>query len=788
MINRINVKRLILLAFLLLLIRSESTLKGQQVTGDNLEGVGDLIPDFVLKDTQTGKLVSRSDFAGGILVLDFFAHWCGPCQASTPGLKQHIEEYYRNRNGNPSGLPVYIVSINVDTSIEERQHTLNYIQDFQLEIVLEDFTDNGRDLFDRFPNKGGIPYFAIVNTIDNSPDYKQWELLYFNRGFRGNGMFIEEFQPKIDSVTSVPADPEPKFLKSPANVAVPLDNPLTLRSRAVGQNPLVYHWYKDGVIIPDANRSTLHLPRTSLESAGTYYVEVTNDLGNVQSEEAQVKITHSFDDYTEIFALRSENAKPTSDPDNDGKNNLYEFLMRSKPNDPNDRGIPEFTTSLENQSIEITYHINAGATGVQYQLFYSVDLLNWNELAPELIKRSKSTGAFDTVNVSLPFSDVANGFLRLEVLPPQFDGLTIQSNETVQGEITEDDLVNNFYLNDTGEIFYEDFMIPVDLNHGTEYTLIIQGDANSSYYPWVDLYIDDFSGTVASMADNHPTPYYTKFSFIANQDIDYRFGISSFNAEAVGSYTAILQESMTLEKLPYNQVIDGEISETLDDFIHVNSSDTNRLDSYLLEGLPVGEEVSLILETIDNEEGLKAPSLLLENANTRENILSSKGIWLTDAGFAPNTEIPFIPDADTQYIAAVESENENGVGKYTLRVEPTDQIPTLRPGNIIQSEVDQDITWTFDDEEYYISFYKLTDVEADKPVELNITSEDALDVRIFVMNAADWTILFKDTPTEKGNESETFIVPDASKRYLIGAGVPVREEPTSFTLKATQEN
>ena len=54
------------------------------------------------------------------------------------------------------------------------------------------------------------------------------------------------------------------------------------------------------------------------------------------------------------------------------------------------------------------------------------------------------------------------------------------------------------------------------------------------------------------------------------------------------------------------------------------------------------------------------------------------------------------------------------------------------------------------------------------------------------MNAATWEILVKDLPTEKGTESATSIVPQAGKGYLIGAVVPVREEPTNYTLKVTQ--
>jgi thiol-disulfide isomerase/thioredoxin len=61
-------------------------------------------PDFTAQ-TPDGKGIRLSDFKGKIVILDFWATWCGPCQASMPGL----EKIYK-RIGNQG---VVVLSVNV---------------------------------------------------------------------------------------------------------------------------------------------------------------------------------------------------------------------------------------------------------------------------------------------------------------------------------------------------------------------------------------------------------------------------------------------------------------------------------------------------------------------------------------------------------------------------------------------------------------------------------------------------------------------------------------------------
>ena len=49
-------------------------------------------PDFELKNAE-GSVVHLSDYAGKVVVLDFWATWCGPCKSSIPWMIELSEKY-----------------------------------------------------------------------------------------------------------------------------------------------------------------------------------------------------------------------------------------------------------------------------------------------------------------------------------------------------------------------------------------------------------------------------------------------------------------------------------------------------------------------------------------------------------------------------------------------------------------------------------------------------------------------------------------------------------------------
>ncbi|MCC6361414.1 MAG: TlpA family protein disulfide reductase [Phycisphaerales bacterium] len=64
---------------------------------------GDAAPDFALKDAD-GKEYKLADFKGKVVLLDFWATWCGPCVRAMPTI-QKLHEAYKDK-------PVAIIGMN----------------------------------------------------------------------------------------------------------------------------------------------------------------------------------------------------------------------------------------------------------------------------------------------------------------------------------------------------------------------------------------------------------------------------------------------------------------------------------------------------------------------------------------------------------------------------------------------------------------------------------------------------------------------------------------------------
>lgn len=127
-------------------------------TAESLKGKA---PDFTLK-SNTGKNLKLSEFRGQVVMLNFWASWCGPCRQEMPLLDQIQKRY--------SPLGFTILGVNVE---EDSSKAKTMLREVPVSFpILFDTTNKASKLY----NVSAMPSTVLIDRDGN--------LRYLHKGYK----------------------------------------------------------------------------------------------------------------------------------------------------------------------------------------------------------------------------------------------------------------------------------------------------------------------------------------------------------------------------------------------------------------------------------------------------------------------------------------------------------------------------------------------------------------------------------------------------------------------------
>lgn len=149
-------------------------------TSDNTEPVlscpADAKPanlDFTLKDVE-GRDVTLADYKGKVILLDFWATWCGPCKVEIPHFVEFQQKY------GPRGLQ--ILGVSVDDPVDK---LTPYVKDMGMNYpVLQGL--GHEDIQDAYGPILGIPVSVMIS--------RDGKICATHTGLTGKDIFEKEIE------------------------------------------------------------------------------------------------------------------------------------------------------------------------------------------------------------------------------------------------------------------------------------------------------------------------------------------------------------------------------------------------------------------------------------------------------------------------------------------------------------------------------------------------------------------------------------------------------------------
>ena len=149
---------------------------------------------WTLEEILTDRAMSFSSFSGKVVLLDFFATWCGPCQTSMAELKE-IKSHY-------SSSEVVVISMDTDPNQDSEE-------------IIESFADEYGMNWYIFRDTEGISSFYQISSIPTFYIIDQDQKVYSSKvGVADASELINTIDKLIDDSSSNnqnTGDPIPEF-------------------------------------------------------------------------------------------------------------------------------------------------------------------------------------------------------------------------------------------------------------------------------------------------------------------------------------------------------------------------------------------------------------------------------------------------------------------------------------------------------------------------------------------------------------------------------------------------
>ena len=136
--------------------------------------------DFALKGLD-GKIVKLSELKGKVVVIDFWATWCGPCKASFPFLQQVYNKYKENPN-------VVILALNT----WEREAGA------EREALVKKFMEENKYTFPVLYDEGFVEKYGVEGIPTKFVIDKKGMIQFKSIGFIGGPKMIDEMTLQIE--------------------------------------------------------------------------------------------------------------------------------------------------------------------------------------------------------------------------------------------------------------------------------------------------------------------------------------------------------------------------------------------------------------------------------------------------------------------------------------------------------------------------------------------------------------------------------------------------------------